>query len=95
MKGLLSTGPTPYSLLCIMYYVLCLMSFLLCIMSYVFYLMLYILCLMLYVLCNTSWAFGLACIIVLLDACCLMRANMSCIQDTADTRFIQPSPYPG
>ena len=34
--------------------------------------------------------FGVACIIVLFYANCLIRVNLSCIQDTADTRFIEP-----
>ena len=50
----------------------------------------YVLCLVSYVLFNTSWAFCPACFIVLLDASCLMSVNLSCIQDTEDTRFMQP-----
>ena len=82
--------------LCLMYYILCLMSYFLCLMSYVLCLMSYALCLMSYVLCLISYVLclmsyvGPACIIVLLDASCLMRVNLSCIQDTADTRFMQP-----
>ena len=56
-----------------MSYVLCLISDDLFLMSYVLWLMSYI----------------SACIIVLLIASCLMRINTSCIQDKADTRFMQ------
>ena len=59
------------------------MSNVLCGMSYA-------LCLMSNVLCNTSWTFGQDCFIVLFDVSCLRRANLSCIQDTADTHFSQP-----
>ena len=68
-------------------YVLCFMFY---VMSYVLYLMSYVLCFTSSVLCNTSWAFCPACIFVFLDASCLMRVNLSCIQDTSDTRFMQP-----
>ena len=74
---------------CLMSYVLCLISYVLCLMSYVLCLMSYVLCLMPHVLCLMSYV-GPACIIVLLDASCLIRVNLSCIQDTADTRFMQP-----
>ena len=47
-------------------------------------------CLMSYVLFFTGWAFDPACFVVILDASCLMRINLSCIQDTADTRVMQP-----
>ena len=76
--------------LCLMYYVLCI--YVLCLMSYVLCLMSYVLCLMSYVLFFTGRAFGPACFIVILDASCLMRVNLSCIQDTEDTCFIKPQP---
>ena len=83
-------------LLCLMSYFLCLVSwsYVLCLLSYVLCLMSYVLCPTSYVLCLMSYVYvGPAWFINLLDASCLTRVNLSCIQDTEDTRFMQPWHY--
>ena len=80
--------------LCIMsynfclFYVLRLICNVFCLMSYILYLMSYVLCLMSYVLCLVSYILCL-----MYYASCLTKVKLSCIQDTEDTRFIQPWLY--
>ena len=76
--------------LCIMYFALCLLSYVLWLICYVWCVMSFVLCVKSFVLFNTGWAFGPACFIVLRDDSCLMSVNLSFIQDTEDSHFMQP-----